>query len=104
MQLKIENILSIKKADITIDGLTVIAGINDSGKSTIGKALFCLVKSIAMSKSSYFEKSRENYIKYKTKDLKNLIQYITNSKEKYNEISLKIGKFEKEIKQIKESI
>ena len=81
MNLKIENILSIKKADIAIDGLTVIAGVNDSGKSTIGKALFCLVKSIAMSNSSYFEKSRENYIKYKIKDLKSIVRYIKTTRD-----------------------
>ena len=75
MHLKIENILSIKKANINLNGLTVIAGANDSGKSTVGKALFCLVKSIAMAKSNYFEKSRENYIKYKIKDFKSLVQY-----------------------------
>lgn len=40
MQLKLKNIGMIKEADITIDGLTVIAGENDTGKSTVGKALY----------------------------------------------------------------
>ena len=35
----------IKEANVKIDGLTVIAGENDTGKSTVGKMLFSLVKS-----------------------------------------------------------
>ena len=44
MQLKLKNIGMIKEADIVIDGLTVIAGENDTGKSTVGKSLFLSVK------------------------------------------------------------
>lgn len=47
MTLHIENFGKIKKADIELDGLTVVAGQNDTGKSTIGKALFAIVKSIS---------------------------------------------------------
>lgn len=46
MEINIENIGVIKKADININGLTVICGENDTGKSTIGKSLFALVKGI----------------------------------------------------------
>jgi len=45
MNLKLENIGIIKKADIDIDGLTVIAGENDTGKSTLGKSIFALLRS-----------------------------------------------------------
>jgi len=44
MKLKIENIGMIRSADIKLDGLTVIAGENDTGKSTVGKLIFSLVK------------------------------------------------------------
>ncbi|MEA2018479.1 MAG: AAA family ATPase, partial [Campylobacterota bacterium] len=37
MNLKLNNIGIIKEADIKLDGLTVIAGENDSGKSTVSK-------------------------------------------------------------------
>ena len=47
MKLKIRNINKIKTADIKLDGLTVIAGANSSGKSTVGKLLFSMVKSQA---------------------------------------------------------
>lgn len=40
MQLELQNIGMIKEAKVNIDGLTVIAGENDTGKSTVGKALF----------------------------------------------------------------
>ncbi len=46
MQLKLKNIGMIKEADVTIDGLTVIAGENDTGKSTVGKALFVMLRGI----------------------------------------------------------
>ena len=42
MKLKIENIGKINKAEIYLDGITVIAGVNDTGKSTVGKSLFAL--------------------------------------------------------------
>ncbi|HHD77776.1 MAG TPA: hypothetical protein ENK97_03225 [Campylobacteraceae bacterium] len=44
MQLRLENIGMIKEADVAIDGLTVIAGENDTGKSTVGKSLFLVFK------------------------------------------------------------
>ena len=44
MKLGLSNINKIRQADINLNGLTVIAGTNDSGKSTIGKMiLFRLV-------------------------------------------------------------
>ncbi len=47
MKLKLKNVGKIKEADIELSGLTLIAGPNDSGKSTVGKVLFALMKSIA---------------------------------------------------------
>lgn len=44
MNLKIENVGIIKHADVKLNGLTVIAGENDSGKSTVGKLIFSIVK------------------------------------------------------------
>jgi len=42
MQLDLKNIGMIKEASVKIDGLTVIAGENDTGKSTVGKALYLI--------------------------------------------------------------
>jgi predicted ATPase len=44
MKLKLENIGMIRSADIKLDGLTIIAGENDTGKSTTGKLIFSLIK------------------------------------------------------------
>ena len=46
MKIKLRNILKVASADIELGGLTVITGENDSGKSTIGKILFSVLKSI----------------------------------------------------------
>lgn len=42
MKLTIDNFAFIKQADIAIDGITVIAGNNNTGKSTVGKILFAI--------------------------------------------------------------
>ena len=47
MKLSIKNFAKIKNADITIDGITVIAGENNTGKSTVGKILFSLFNSLS---------------------------------------------------------
>ena len=46
MKLKCENIGKIQHAEIDIDGITVIAGLNNTGKSTLGKSLYCIFYSL----------------------------------------------------------
>ena len=45
----------IKEANVKIDGLTVIAGENDTGKSTVGKVVFCIIKAITRYKEDFKE-------------------------------------------------
>ncbi|GMO66663.1 MAG: AAA family ATPase [Rickettsiales bacterium] len=45
MELQLKNIGKVKEAKVKIGGLTVIAGVNDTGKSTIGKVMFCILMS-----------------------------------------------------------
>ena len=47
MKLKISNINKVREASIDLDGITVIAGVNGSGKSTVGKLLFSMVKAVS---------------------------------------------------------
>lgn len=47
MRLNITNFAKIKEANITIDGITVIAGENNTGKSTVGKILFALFNALS---------------------------------------------------------
>ncbi|MCL2799557.1 MAG: ATP-binding protein [Endomicrobia bacterium] len=57
MQLKIRSFGKIKEADVPLEGLTVIAGENDTGKSTVGKLLFCIINEL----NNYAEDS-EDYV------------------------------------------
>jgi predicted ATPase len=47
MKLSVNNFAKIKKADIIVDGITVIAGENNTGKSTIGKVIFSIFNSLS---------------------------------------------------------
>ncbi len=40
MKLHLKNVGKVRSAAIEINGITVIAGENNTGKSTVGKALF----------------------------------------------------------------
>jgi predicted ATPase len=61
MKLTINNIGTIQEASINIKGLTVIAGENDTGKSTIGKILFASIKAdnIAFKQKANKQQSKE---------------------------------------------
>lgn len=52
MEFTINNLNIIRKAKITIDGLTVIVGENSSGKSTIARTLFSTIKALNESAKS----------------------------------------------------
>jgi len=80
MQLTIENIGIIKKANIILDGLTVIAGHNDTGKSTIGKTLFSIIKSISRYKEDLEEDKEKNI-----KQLVDRIYFILRRRINFNE-------------------
>lgn len=78
MNIKIENIGKINKADINIDGITVIAGENNTGKSTVGKALFATFDSL-FGYSDYIEYQKTQYIRQILKDqIKNLDMLLKN--------------------------
>ncbi len=76
MRLGLENIGIIEKADIEINGLTIIAGNNDSGKSTIGKTAYSLTKSFEDFEKNYEKEKAEKmylfFIEYYTYIRKNI--------------------------------
>lgn len=45
MKLSLKNIGKIETASVEINGITVIAGENNTGKSTVGRALFAVFNS-----------------------------------------------------------
>lgn len=64
MELKIQNVNKIKSADIKLNGLTVIVGENDSGKSTVGRVLFSVIKSLVNTKVNNVRKQEEQLEKH----------------------------------------
>ncbi len=50
MKLILNNILKVRSAEIKLGGLTVVTGENDSGKSSIGKMLFSVLKAAKNSR------------------------------------------------------
>lgn len=76
MKLELENVGKISHANIELNGITVIAGENNTGKSTIGKMLFCVfhafykieeqiiverTKSISRVLNSYYHEAANRY-------------------------------------------
>ena len=55
MRIKLQNIGIIQEADINVDGITLIAGQNDSGKSTVGKILYAIVKGFNQNEINFQE-------------------------------------------------
>lgn len=47
MQINLQNIGIVKDSTISIDGLTVITGKNNSGKTTVGKTLYALLDAVS---------------------------------------------------------
>lgn len=61
MKLHVENFLKIAKADLEFNGLTVIVGDNNTGKSTIGKLLFSLFD-LYSSTDEQMKVARRNFV------------------------------------------
>lgn len=55
MNIELKNIGLIKDANILLNGLTILIGYNDTGKSTISKTIFSIVKSIINAKKYYYK-------------------------------------------------
>ena len=64
MKLNIHNINKIKEADIALNGLTVIVGENDMGKSTIGRTFFSAIKAFSNMQSLSKESSAKKASKH----------------------------------------
>jgi len=85
MTLELKNIGMIKEANVKIDGLTVIAGENDTGKSTVGKELFKEIREVTIEHrvpSSLILKDNEEInlpIFIDTPDLLAKFNYIKNT-------------------------
>ena len=73
MKLSLRNVNKIHAADVELNGLTVIVGENDSGKSTIGRILFSVVKALTGTKENDERKKHDRLMKYADALYKRLI-------------------------------
>ena len=62
MELQLKNIGMIKEASVKLDGLTVIAGENDTGKSTVGKAVYAKITKKNILETLYNKESKVELI------------------------------------------
>ncbi len=74
MKLELENVGKISLANIELNGITVIAGENNTGKSTVGKILFSLFNSVANMEEN-IEKQRRAEIQESCRILKRTSSY-----------------------------
>lgn len=60
MKLNINNFAKINQAEVIVDGITVIAGENNTGKSTVGKILFSLFNALSDIESRILKERLHN--------------------------------------------
>lgn len=87
MNIKLENIGIIKNSNIQLDGLTVITGQNNSGKTTVGKVIYSLVDAVS-NLSTKAENDRLMYIADVLKDIKDSLFRLTRRVYDNNEPSI----------------
>ena len=72
MKLSIKNVGKLKEADVEINGITVIAGENNTGKSTVSKTLFSLFNGLF----NIEHKINNDKISAVTRHLRNAVDFI----------------------------
>lgn len=66
MNIKLRNIGMIESGDINLNGLAVLAGENDTGKSTVGKLLFSIIRTFGKYEEE-FEEDRNDSLEEKVR-------------------------------------
>lgn len=84
MILKIENFAKIQNAEVIIDGITVIAGENNTGKSTIGKILYSIY-------ASYYNIEHKIYSQKRDLIVSKLFRYVVNIKEDISNLNINMN-------------
>ena len=64
VRLHIKNIGSLSDADIEIEGITIIAGENNIGKSTIGKSFYAFLNNMDAWHEIYEKQCQSNIARY----------------------------------------
>ncbi len=71
MKILLDNFAKIAKAEIIVDGITVITGKNSTGKTTVGKSFFAIFNAL-FDRENKIKRAREN----------SLFRYVYNSAQK----------------------
>ena len=100
MEIKVKNVGLLKDVSIDLSGLTVIAGENDTGKSTLGKAIFVVQKSYMMSRGGFFYKNWRRYIDHKIRNFKIEMSGFLNTRQVYDRIANILNTFQAEAESI----
>ena len=69
IRVRLENIGILQEADIMLNGLTVISGFNNTGKSTVGKTLFSIFHGVQSYKLDYPKAA----VQYLARDFRELL-------------------------------
>lgn len=72
MQIRLQNIGIIRDATVALDGLTVITGKNNSGKTTVGKTLYALLEGVSFLRSRA-QSDRTSYIRKRLSSVEMLL-------------------------------
>ena len=86
MEIFLENIGVVKNSKLSLDGLTVITGENNSGKSTVGKTLYSILDAVC-NIDQKAERDRQNYIYTKliaVKDIMDTIRFFRKPTDEMN--------------------
>ncbi|MDI9468863.1 MAG: AAA family ATPase [Bacillota bacterium] len=89
MKLILENIGKIKEASIEINGITIIAGENNTGKSTVGRALFAVFNS--------FNNVKERIENARIDNMRTLLQLIITTAVPQQALALDLNEIAKTI-------
>ena len=80
MQNTLYNICIIKNSTLTLEGLTVITGKNNSGKTTVGKTLYSLIDATSNLQRNA-RRDRDTYIRKQLRELENVLNVFIYTRE-----------------------
>lgn len=80
-ELSIKNFRAIKRADIQLDGITVVSGVNGCGKSTISKLLYYILRN-----ANAFDKLVRSYVKSQIRPYLRALEQVQYSYPYYRDV------------------
>lgn len=83
MKLTLDHFAGVGHAEIQLDGLTVIAGQNNTGKSTVGKSLYSLFNALNNIQARLLQQRREEIEAQVSSDLRSYIGSVRTTRGRY---------------------